>query len=70
MMSNWIAVTDELPPIGERVEVRHDLNHSYDCTGVFDGGSKWSCANAFIVPPCFLVWNPTHWRPIAEQEAA
>jgi hypothetical protein len=65
----WRSCEEQLPPIGERVEVRHHLNPSYDCEGEYRGDGKWSCANAFIVPPGWLVWNPTQWRPLVKQPA-
>lgn len=64
---DWRSISSELPPIGERVECRHELNPSYDCKGTYKGDGRWACANAFIVPPGFLIWNPTHWRHLPEQ---
>jgi hypothetical protein len=69
-MEGWLSVQDELPPVGQRVSVRHYLNHSYDCTGQLSEDGKWSCANAFILPNMMLVWNPTHWRPLGQEKSS
>lgn len=60
---------NEAPPVGERVEVMHILNRAYDTTGTCDANGRWACCNGFILPNMMLVFNPTHWRSIAEVSA-
>lgn len=64
----WVAIADREPPRGERVEVRHDLNHSYDCKGLLTEDGRWQTEWGFIIPPGLLTFTPTHWRPLAAQE--
>ena len=66
----WKSVMNEAPPVGERVDVMHILNRSYDCDGEIETDGTWSCANAFILPNMMLAWNPTHWRTKAAREQA
>lgn len=65
----WHRVTASLPPVGERVEVMHVLNRSYDTTGEIDEDGGWQCCNAFILPNMMLVFAPTHWRATPEKLA-
>lgn len=58
----WKSVMNEAPPVGERVDVMHILNRSYDCDGECDAQGKWHCTNGFILPNMMFVWSPTHWR--------
>lgn len=65
--SDWIALEDRQPPVGERVEVRHDLNHSYDCKGTLTESGKWQTEWGFIIPPGLLTFTPTHWRTLSQE---
>lgn len=58
----WKSVFNEAPPIGERVDVMHILNRSYDTTGECDASGAWHCANGFVLPNMMLTFEPTHWR--------
>lgn len=58
----WKSVMNEAPPTGERVDVMHILNRSYDCDGECDSSGQWQCANGFIIPNGMFTFNPTHWR--------
>lgn len=61
----WTRAAEALPPAGERVDVMHVLNRSYDCDGEVDEAGDWHCSNAFLLPNMQLAWSPTHWRPKA-----
>ena len=62
----WISATDELPPVGQRVDVKHVEAPGYDCDGEVDDKGVWHCRNGFITPGgrCgMFTFTPTHWRP-------
>ena len=63
----WHYVANKAPDLGQRVDVMHILNRSYDNDGECDAEGKWHCCNAFILPNMTITFNPTHWRP---QDAA
>jgi hypothetical protein len=70
-VGKWISASKALPPVGQRVECRHkNALPGYECTGEVDADGSWQCANAFIIPPRFLSFDPTHWRPLADQQPA
>lgn len=58
----WKSVMNEAPAVGERVEVMHILNRSYDTEGECDAEGVWHCANGFVLPNMMLTFDPTHWR--------
>lgn len=60
----WHYVANKAPELGERVDVMHILNRSYDTTGECDAKGAWHCCNAFVLPNGLLSFNPTHWRPL------
>ncbi len=68
-VEGWQYVANAAPAIGERVEVMHILNRSYDTDGECDADGRWQCSNGFVLPNMLFTFNPTHWRPMQEQSA-
>lgn len=66
----WKPALYEAPPPGERVDVMHILNRSYDTDGECGADGRWQCCNGFILPNMTLTFTPTHWRSKPEGGAA
>lgn len=61
----WHYVANKAPKVGERVDVMHIGNRSYDTDGECDEAGVWHCCNGFVLPNGMLTFSPTHWRPKA-----
>lgn len=60
-MTDWIAVTAQLPPEGQVVETKIDDTHSErNHARLKRQGRLWWFADDSM----YIYYNPTHWRPI------